>query len=72
MMIETTKNCYSFSVGLNICDLEDYTLVTIVLLNLDRFYNIMATIHVVQYFRSRKSAIMEHFVTFRNGSMNVK
>ena len=38
-------------------------LVTKVLLNLDRFYSILA---MIRCFDSRKSAIMEQFVAFRN------
>ena len=61
IIADTSKNCYNFSIHLKFCDLEEY-FVTKVLLNFDRFYSILATI---QYFRLWKSAIMDHFVTFR-------
>ena len=50
-----------FSIHLKYCDWEDY-LATNVLLNLDRFYSILAT---MKYFRVWKSAIMDHILTFR-------
>ena len=42
--------------------------VTKVLLNLHQFYNILAT---MQYFKLRKSAIIDQFVTFRKRVYNM-
>ena len=56
------KNRYNFSVHLDILSFGGLYLVNKVLLNLDRFYSILTTI---QYFKLKKSAIMDQLVTFR-------
>ena len=61
-MADTSKNCYNFSIHLKFYDFGRLYLVTKVLLDLDRFYSILATI---QYFKRWKSAIMDQFMTFR-------
>ena len=63
IIVDTSKNCNNFSIHPKFCDLEDCTLfVTKVLLNLDRFYSIMAT---MRCFKLCKSTIMDQFVIVR-------
>ena len=64
IMADTSKNCHRFSTELKFYDLEDYNLVTKVLLNLDRFYSrpILATMQY--FFTFRNPTIMDQFVTF--------
>ena len=60
-MADAFKKCYSFPVHLKFCNSGRLYLLNKVLLNLDRFYSILATI---QYLKVRKSFIMDEFATF--------
>ena len=56
------QNCYNFSIHLKFCDFGRLYFVTKVLLNLDRFHTVLAT---MQRFIFWKSAIMDQFLTCR-------